>query len=407
MVSRRAWRQAAAAGLASYLDAATVVVIAVSLALWRDHYQLTVWQVGVLTFGLAFGVAIGSLVGGWLGDRFGRLRVFSLDLVVFGIGAVTVITAPTGTVLTAGVAVLGLAAGADMPTSLAIIAAAAPDDARGRLIALTQTLWICGILSTYALAVAVAPLGFVGTRVLISYLLGVAVVSLILRLTVLRAPHRRSPQPALSAEPDIRRDVRIRRYGLSLVGTAVFFVFWNTASTTLGTYGPYFLRTVTGLGQARAAVLALIGFVPALIISIIFVRLADSVWRDRLFLVAMIIQIAAFSVGAVTGGTVLAGMVALIVLYSLSNIFAGEAIYKVWTNLLFPADLRSTALGITYGLGRGFAAAAMLVVPLLIQRQPTLLLWALAGCTTVSALSGTLLIGSSRLLASASTRRSA
>ena len=107
--------------------------------------------------------------------------------------------------------------------------------------------------------------------------------------------------------------------------------------------------TVTELTQTQATGLVLVTFPPALLMSVIFVRLADTVWRDRLFVVAMILQIAAFATGALTGGTLVAGMIAVTVLYSLSNVFAGEAAYKVWSQLLFPAEVRATALGVTYG----------------------------------------------------------
>ena len=128
----------------------------------------------------------------------------------------------------------------------------------------------------------------------------------------------------------------------------MFLLFWNIASTTLGTYGTYFLMTVTQLTQTQATGLVLVTFPPALLMSVIFVRLADTVWRDRLFVVAMFLQIAAFATGALTAGTVVAGIIAVTVLYSLSNVFAGEAAFKVEASC-FPGRVRATALGVAYG----------------------------------------------------------
>jgi hypothetical protein len=56
---------ALAAGMASYLDAATLISVSVSLATWRDHFGLSVLRVGLLTGGLAFAIAVGSWIGGW------------------------------------------------------------------------------------------------------------------------------------------------------------------------------------------------------------------------------------------------------------------------------------------------------------------------------------------------------
>lgn len=382
---------AVAAGLAFYLDAATLLSVAISLPIWRDHFSLGIWQIGILTAGLTLAVAIGSLIGGWLGDRYGRGRVFTYDLVVFVVGTLVIITAPNGTVLTVGVVIVGLAAGADVPTSLAVIADTAPDHARGRLTAVTQVLWIAAVLATTALGFAVSTLGFTGTQILIGYLVLLAVLTLGLRIALTMPTRGR-----LVATPTTRTTVSPRallgaRAALPLLLTGTFFLFWNIASSTLGSFGPYYLITVTGLDQTQATGLVLLTFPPALLISLIFVRLADTVWRDRLFLVAMIIQVAAFTTGALTGGTALAGMVGLIVLYSLSNVFAGEAIYKVWSQLLLPAPIRATGIGLTYAVARAVASAAMLAVPILIATRPALLLGLLGGCVFISGLTGVII----------------
>jgi MFS transporter, SP family, inositol transporter len=394
------WRMAFAAGLASYLDAATIISVSISLPIWRDHFALGVAQVGLLTAGLAFAIAVGSIVGGWLGDRLGRGPVFTYDLVVFVIGTILVITAVNGTTLTAGVIIVGLAAGADVPTSVAVIADAAPERARGRLVGLTQTMWIAGILATFALGFAVSTLGFLGTQILIGHIVVLAVVTLGLRLVLTARSRAVAPAavPGPSHPIGIRpRDLVGARVGVPLLATGLFFAFWNIASATLGNYGTYFLVNVTGLSQSGATGLALLTFPPALLISLAFVRLADTVWRDRLFVVAMVLQIAAFTVGALTGGTAVLGMVLLIFMYSLSNVFAGEAIYKVWSQRLFPARVRASALGVTYGLARAVAAAFMFVVPLVIERYPNALLWILAGCVTVSGAIGLLITHHPRL----------
>jgi inositol transporter-like SP family MFS transporter len=298
-----------------------------------------------------------------LGDRFGRSRVFTLDLMIFVVGTLLIISATGPTLLISGVVVVGLAAGADMPTALAVISDAAPDWARGRLIGLTQVLWIAAILATYGLGFAVSTTGFRGTQILIGHLVLLAVATLALRL-VLTARSRRVPPlvPArrLTVTPRILPGAGV---ALPLLTTGLFLLFWNIASSTLGSYGTYFLVTVTGLTQSRATGLVLVTFPPALLMSVIFVRLADTVWRDRLFVVAMALQIAAFATGALTGGTLVVGMVAVTVLYSLSNVFAGEAAYKVWSQLLFPADVRATASASRTVSPAGRRAAFTFLVP--------------------------------------------
>lgn len=385
----RLWRTAFSAGLASYLDAATLISVSISLPVWRARYVMGVWAVGSVTAGLAFAVAVGAVAGGWLGDHLGRGAVFTYDLAVFVAGIVLMLTAGSSAVLIVGVIVTGLAAGADVPTALAVISDCAPISARGRLTGLTQLMWIAAVLVTFGLGFAVSHLGFLGTKILVAHLLLLGCLTLVMRVLLARtAVVAGDPRPAVVVSP---QGVWHRGLTQPLLATGAFFVCWNVASTTMGNYGTYYLVTVTGLTQTRATGLVLATFPLALVMAALFVRLADSRWRDRLFVVALVLQIAAFATGALTGGQAWWGMVLLIVLYSLSNVFAGEAIYRVWSQLLLPDDVRSTAIGVTYGVARATAAAMMFAVPALIDHGGVALLWVLCGCTTVSGLVGLLI----------------
>lgn len=385
------WRTAFAAALAFYLDAATLITVAISLPVWRDHFGLSSWQVGAISSGLTVAVAVGAGLGGRLGDAVGRSVVFTVDLMIFVVGTLLVAFAGQSWMLLCGVVVVGLAAGADVPTALAVVSDAASPAVRGRLIGLTQVFWIAAILLTYALGFAVSRLGFLGTQLLVVQLVVVAVVTLTLRLIIRPRTAAVETRPGPPDRTELRHRLRGSKAMAPLLATGAFYLCWNVASTTLGSFGTYFLRTVTRLDQTQATGLVLVTFPLALVMSVIFVRLADTRWRDRLFVVAMVLQVAAFAVGGVTGGTAAAGMALLILLYSLSNVFAGEAIWKVWSQLLLSDDVRSTGLGLTYGLARGVAAAFLLVVPAVIEVSGGFLMWILTGCVIASGVLGLLI----------------
>lgn len=73
---------------ATFMISLELTVIAVALPSIAQHYQgvskdtvswvFTAYNVGVAAF---------LLVGGWLAERYGRLRVFRLALVAFGLGS--------------------------------------------------------------------------------------------------------------------------------------------------------------------------------------------------------------------------------------------------------------------------------------------------------------------------------
>ena len=129
---KRLWKVAALSGMASYLDAALIVSISVNLAIYRDSYDMGVWMAGAISAIVTGCIAVGSLVGGRLADLFGRRRVYNLDILCFALGAVVITLAPNDIMLLVGVLVAGLAAGADLPTSLAVVSDAAPADGPGQ-----------------------------------------------------------------------------------------------------------------------------------------------------------------------------------------------------------------------------------------------------------------------------------
>lgn len=111
---------------------------------------------------------------------------------------------------------------------------------------------------------------------------------------------------------------------------------------------------------------------------------------------AALAQVGAYIVAAVSGGAVAGAMVACIGLYSLSNVFGGEAAYRVWSQLLLPTELRSSGVGVTYAIGRAAGATFLLAVPSMIAWNPTVLLWALSASTALAGALGMLI--SRRLL---------
>jgi EmrB/QacA subfamily drug resistance transporter len=74
------------------------------------------------------------LIGGASGDRFGRRRIFVIGVLVFTAASVACGLAPNAAALIAARAVQGAGAALLVPTSLAIISAAFPENERGRAI---------------------------------------------------------------------------------------------------------------------------------------------------------------------------------------------------------------------------------------------------------------------------------
>ncbi|MEU9392908.1 MFS transporter [Streptomyces sp. NPDC048324] len=391
------WKVAALSGMASYLDAALIVSIAVNLAIYRDSYHMGVWMAGAISAIVTGCIAVGSLVGGRLADMFGRRRVYNWDIFCFALGAVVITLAPNDVVLFVGVLVAGLAAGADLPTSLAVVSDAAPAHGRARLVSFTQVMWVAGIVVVIFLGYLLSDTGMTGARCITGHLAVAALVTWQLRSRLELADEPSDAEVAQEAavleasRGTALKNVWNRAALLPMAATFAYYVTWGIGANTFGQFGTYLLVTVSGASQSLATGINL-AFLPiALVLTFVFVRLADTPWRDRLFYVFTLVQILAFCVASLTAGA-LAGMLVFFVLYQISNPFAGEASYKVWSQLTLPPDTRGTTQGLTYALSRGVFAGVAFVTPALMEYSASLLLWSITLCMAASAVAGVYIV---------------
>ena len=392
-IEKRLWKVATLSGMASYLDAALIVSIGVNLAIYRDAYDMGVWMAGAISAIVTICIAVGSLVGGRLADVFGRRRLYNLDILCYAVGAVIITLAPDDITLLVGVLLAGLAAGADLPTSLAVVSDASPDHARGRLIAFTQVMWMLGIIVVVFAGFALSDTGMLGARLITAHLAVAALLTWHLRSRLELAT---GPDPAQDEVPVDKpaaeqgvalRNVWTRAALVPMLATFAFYVTWGLGANTMGQFTTYLLVTVSGASQSVATGINLACLPIGLLLTLAFVRIADGPRRDRMFYIATVVQIAAFAIGTLTLGAIV-GFLVFYVLYQLSYPFAGEANYKVWSQLTLPAETRGTTQGITYAVSRGVFAGVAFVTPALLDRSPSLLLWVITGCMALSAFAG-------------------
>ncbi|MFI6369857.1 MFS transporter [Streptomyces sp. NPDC050546] len=390
-IPKQLWKAAALSGMASYLDAGLIVSISVNLAIYRDSYDMGVWMAGAISAIVTGCIAVGSLVGGRLADLFGRRRVYNWDIFCFALGAIVITLAPDDITLLIGVLVAGLAAGADLPTSLAVVSDAAPSWARGRLVAFTQVMWMLGIAVAIALGFVLSTSGMTGARLITGQLAVAALVTWAFR-SRLKLPDEPSETETDAAPQGVSlKNIWTRAALLPMTATFVFYVTWGLGANTFGQFGTYLLVTVSDASQSLATGINLAAIPIGVLLTFAFVRFADTPWRDRLFHVAAVVQILAFVIASLTAGA-LVGMLVFFVLYQLSNPFAGEANYKVWSQLTLPADTRGTTQGLTYALSRGVFAVAAFFTPALADHSPAVLLWTITACMTVAAFAGVFII---------------
>ncbi|RJO73728.1 MFS transporter [Nocardia panacis] len=399
-MGKKLWYLATVAGMASYLDAGVIVSVGLSLSLWRREFGLTAGTIGMISAALTFSIAVGSLFGGRLADMFGRRRMFTLDLLVYVVGVALIAAAVNPSMIVVGVVIAGLAAGADLPTSVAVVAELAPAEVRGRLVAFTQVMWGIGIAVVTALGFVVSKMGISGARLLFVHLAVLGAMTWAVRTfsTLMQQledqAHARADDAAQAGGPalPLRELFGRREFRTALILTACFYVAWGLMANTWGQFKAYFLTTVSGATQSSATAWLFIATVVGVLAGVVFAGIADGPWRRPLFFLGAVGQIIAMLLGALTGGETFWIMVLVLFGFNLGYPFAGEAIYKVWTQESFPVNARATAQGFTNAVARFVFAGFAAITPQIMDDSPSLLLWILVGCATGALLLGSLLI---------------
>ncbi|MFI6702336.1 MFS transporter [Streptomyces sp. NPDC050509] len=374
-ISSQQWRWSVLAGMASYLDAGSIVALGAGLALFQSYLHLNSTVVGALAAigPNAIGCAIGAFIGGRLGDRLGRKRIYKYDLLVYAVGVLCVALSFDSVMLFLGVFVIGVAVGADVPTSLALVGEFSPPKSRGKLLGFTQVAWSVGPVVVLVLALVLAPLGLLGIRIVFLHLLVVALVTWALRQGLTESPRWQAASAAAAAAGTTARhglrDLFSGAHLRALVWTGSIYVFWGLAAGTAGIFTPYFVKTLHAGGQAAGVALSCGGFVISIAVTVlVFMRHADGTHATRrlMWAIGSVAQIVAYALFLFLPFTIPV-IVINIVLFSAGGALAGEAFYKVFSQELFPTMLRGTAQGFTFGVARMCLGVWSFFVPTLAQ----------------------------------------
>ena len=354
-ISRQQWRWSVLAGMASYLDAGSIVALGAGLALFQSYLGLSDGAVGALAAigPNAIGCAIGAFIGGRLGDKLGRKRIYKYDLLVYALGILCIALAVNTPMLFIGTFVVGVAVGADVPTSLALVGEFSPAKARGKLVGFTQVAWNLGPVIVLLLSLALTPLDLLGARIVFLHLFVVALVTWAMR----RGLSESARWTSASATKDVKYQLKALFSGAhlkALLFTAIVYVFWNIAAGTGGIFTPYVIKTLNAGSQAAGVALSCAGFVIGIgVTTLVFMKFADRSHHTRKWMwgIGAVLQVVAYGVYVVLPFSIPV-IIANIVLFGVGCSLAGEAFYKVWSQELFPTMLRGTAQGFTFGVAR-------------------------------------------------------
>lgn len=371
---------AIAAGIGSILGSGIIVGLSATITVWQQGLGLTNGQVGIISGALTFAIAFGSLLSGQITKNIGLIKAFNWMNLIYAIGALICVFSGDYIMLLIGVIITGFASGADLPISLTVISHDAPDESTSaRLVSSTQVFWQIGVLSSYIAAFVVSKIaGATGARIVFSILAAAAIITWIWRTTSSKFKkfHEEGNTRQLNAKDSksINSTVTIKsvffsegssKYVIFFTCIMVFYLAWNLLANTFGQFQTFTLvqaHASQSFATGAGIVLNLIG----LVTTTIFASLSGGKLRNKLFVVAQIVQIASM-LGLALSSHALWPIVIAIGFYNIGNNLAGEAMYKVWTQESFPIEVRASVQGFINGFSRFCCGLFAMITPALVM----------------------------------------
>ncbi|GHC25126.1 MFS transporter [Kushneria pakistanensis] len=384
------WATTILAGMASYLDAAAIVGTGIALVLFREGFALGSGDIGLLSSLLTIGIAVGAGFGGNLGDRFGRKRVFMLTLMLFLVGLIIAIFTPNKIGLFVALPLIGLAAGADLPVSLAMIAEAVPERKIGKMITFTHVLWMLGIMAAHVIGIIVGDMGDTGARIMYAHLAVITLIVLVLRSFLpesakWQALHKSSQQAdGTRVNLGSLKAMVQNAYLAPLIAVSLFYALVNIPANTMGQFNTYLFVEAAGSTVSLASTVGFSTAFLSLAATFTLMRLVDTAYRRIVFIVGMSASLCAFIIPVLLGVST-ATLIAMSVLYAMGGIIGGEPMFKVWAQELFPTEYRASAQGIAISFTRVVAAITGGITPLIIAYSDKLIFVFVFGAVLIAA----------------------
>lgn len=400
-----------AGGLGSLLGSGIIVSLSATITVWQDGLNLTELQVGIISAALTIAIGLGSIVGGRAADVIGRVRVFEWVNFLYAIGALICVFSNGFTMLTIGVIIAGVASGTDLPVSLAVISNDSPDEkTQAKLVSLTQVFWQVGIMASYLCAFVTAWMGGItGARVVFAVIALIAAVCWVWRAFTpgIRKLHREAElrianEHRTLADKDEHVSITSLLFGEQrgtylpvFLGILVFYCGWNLLANTWGQFQTFMLVKAHA-SQAFATGFGFISQIIGLGLGVLFAAVAASKYRSKAFVTGGLLQAGAVAFMALGGGSLVFLVIGILV-YGFGGMFAGEAMYKVWTQESFPHEARASVQGLINGISRFVCALFAVITPTLVLPENIRnTMWLFCGIALISLLAGCAVMSSQK-----------
>lgn len=350
-----------AASLGWMLDSFDVMLYALVLAVLMTDLGMDKATGGSLASLTLVASAIGGVLFGVIADRFGRVRALVMSILIYSVFTAACGFAQTVRQLAVFRVFLGIGMGGEWASGAALVSETWPSEHRGKALGLMQSSWAIG----YALAAAVTAivLPIWGWRAVFFVGILPALFTLWIRRDVAEPEIWRarveSGKPRGSLRDIFRGSLLPLTIALTLMNACIMFAWWG-----FNLWIPAYLSLPINEGGIGLSAYAMSGFIIAMQVGmwcgyVTFGFASDIFGRKRTYVIyvltAALLILAYTSTRSPSALLVLGPLVAFFGTGSFSG-------FGAVTAEIYQTDIRATAQGFTYNIGRLASALAPFVV---------------------------------------------
>ena len=366
--SPEAHRALIAAALGWMLDAFDVMIYALLLASISKDLGLTQQTAGAIGSAMLLAAAAGGLAFGVVADRFGRTRALIASVLIYSIFTALCGFATSAAQLAIFRILLGIGMGGEWASGAALVSETWPDAHRGKALGLMQSAWAIGYGLAALVTLIVLPRW--GWRAVFF----VGVLPALLTIWVRR--YVKEPDIWLKARGQQRSRgslaevFRGGRAGITIAVTAMnactLFAWWG-----FNLWLPGFLSFPAAAGGVGLSAERMSWFIIAMQVGmwfgyVTFGYISDAIGRKRAYVSYLLVAAVLIAIYTSVRDPIVLLLLGPLVAFSATGYFSG---FGAVTAEIYPTDIRATAQGFTYNLGRIASAAAPWTVGTLAQTR--------------------------------------
>ncbi|UTX51819.1 MFS transporter [Leucobacter aridicollis] len=350
--------------LGLFVDGFDLQMLSLTLPSLKAEWGLTNTQAGLLGTASLAGMGFGGVAGGWLADRYGRVRMAALMIILFSIGSFVLGFTEAPWQFMAVRFITGLGLGAEYTICMMLMAEYTNADRRGITMGALMASYSLGYLSAALLSGVIIPNH--GWR----WMYWIAILPVLLALYIRRvipepAGWRERQESSRKGSTTPRERNQWRQLWSNRLTRKLFFL-WTAVAIFLqfGYYGvntwlPSYVAGDLGVEFSSMTLYVAGTYTAGLVSRLLGGWLADRLGRRLVFSI---------------GSFVTAALLPIIYLYqNPQNIIAfllilgfmygwPYAVNGAYMNESFPTELRGTATGAAYNIGRIGALLAPLII---------------------------------------------